>query len=82
MILTGCELQGIPEVSELEKGMDFRKIEYRKEVFMRFYKFQMGFLRGTYCVIFSFVSVFYFYFCLFFSVFLGDGDKLCDELKY
>ena len=44
MILTGCELQGIPEVSELEKGMDFRKIEYRKEVFMRFYKFQMGFL--------------------------------------
>ena len=38
-LIRACVLKGIPEVSELEKGMDFRKIEYRREVFFRFYKF-------------------------------------------
>lgn len=30
---------GCPEISELEYGMDFRKPEYRREVFLRFYEF-------------------------------------------
>ena len=34
-----CELMGIPEVQDLQFGMDFRKPEYRREVFMRFYEF-------------------------------------------
>ena len=38
-LIRACELKGIPEISKLEKGMDFRKIEYRREVFFRFYKF-------------------------------------------
>jgi Alpha-glutamyl/putrescinyl thymine pyrophosphorylase clade 2 len=36
-----CELNGIPEVSRLEAGMDFRKPEYRREVFLRFYEWSL-----------------------------------------
>ena len=39
MIQTYCEMHGIPEVHTLEKGMDLRKPEYRKEFFFRFYEF-------------------------------------------
>lgn len=39
MIQTYCELHGIPEVKTLEKGIDLRKPEYRKEFFFRFYEF-------------------------------------------
>lgn len=36
-----CELNGLTEVQELEAGMDFRKPEYRREVFLRFYQFHL-----------------------------------------
>ena len=36
-----CQQLGIEEVSELERGMDFRKPEYRREVFLRFYEFHL-----------------------------------------
>jgi len=36
-----CELMGIPEVPQLEAGMDFRKPEYRREVFLRFYEWSL-----------------------------------------
>jgi hypothetical protein len=37
----GCALQGLSEISDLQIGMDFRKIEYRREVFLRFYEFHL-----------------------------------------
>jgi hypothetical protein len=33
-----CEIENMPEVKDLKKGMDFRKPEYRREVFLRFYE--------------------------------------------
>jgi hypothetical protein len=36
-----CKLSKIKQVSELIQGMDFRKPEYRKEVFLRFYEFHL-----------------------------------------
>jgi hypothetical protein len=33
-----CDLEGIKEVQDLEYGMDFRRPEYRREVFLRFYE--------------------------------------------
>jgi hypothetical protein len=36
-----CELMEIDEVSDLEPGMDFRRPEYRREVFLRFYGFHL-----------------------------------------
>jgi hypothetical protein len=36
-----CELNGVPEVSRLEVGMDFRKPEYRRETFLRFYEWSL-----------------------------------------
>ena len=38
-----CELNGIKEIKRLEKGMDFRKPEYRREVFLRFYEFHLAY---------------------------------------
>jgi Alpha-glutamyl/putrescinyl thymine pyrophosphorylase clade 2 len=35
------ELHNIPEVSNLELGMDFRLPQYRREVFLRFYEFHL-----------------------------------------
>lgn len=36
-----CELNDLKEYSELEYGLDFRKPEFRKEVFLRFYEFHL-----------------------------------------
>ncbi len=36
-----CQLADIPEVSDLEVGMDFRLPQYRREVFMLFYEFHL-----------------------------------------
>lgn len=36
-----CEIEGIEEVSNLEPGMDFRKPQYRREVWLRFYEFHL-----------------------------------------
>jgi hypothetical protein len=36
-----CELNNIQEVKDLSYGMDFRKPEYRREVFLRFYEFSL-----------------------------------------
>ena len=37
----GCELLGITERRDLACGMDFRKPEFRREVFLRFYEFHL-----------------------------------------
>lgn len=36
-----CELNNVEPISELKPGMDFRKPEYRREVFLRFYEFHL-----------------------------------------
>src|SRR3990167_8881705 len=36
-----CELEGVKEVEILSKGLDFRKPEYRRGVFKRFYDFHI-----------------------------------------
>lgn len=36
-----CDLMKIDEVQDLEYGMDFRRPEYRREVFLRFYEFHL-----------------------------------------
>jgi hypothetical protein len=36
-----CDLAGMPEIQDLGAGMDFRKPEYRREVFLRFYEFHL-----------------------------------------
>lgn len=36
-----CELNKIPEIKDLKKGMDFRGPAYRREVFLRFYEFHL-----------------------------------------
>ena len=36
-----CEIKGINEISDLEVGMDFRHPKFRREVFLRFYEFQL-----------------------------------------
>lgn len=38
---SACEILGLKETSKLEKGMDFREYEYRREVFLRFYEFHL-----------------------------------------
>ena len=38
---TWCNLNKVNEVTDLEKGMDFRLPKYRREVFMRFYEFHL-----------------------------------------
>ena len=38
---TWCNLNKVTEVTDLKKGMDFRKPIYRREVFMRFYEFHL-----------------------------------------
>ena len=41
MIGRYCELNGLEEVKELSYGLDFRKPQYRREVFLRFYEFHL-----------------------------------------
>ncbi len=38
---SACQILGIEEVQDLKGGMDFRKPEYRREVFLRFYAFHL-----------------------------------------
>lgn len=33
-----CDILSVPEVQDLQEGMDFRRPEYRREVFLRFYE--------------------------------------------
>jgi hypothetical protein len=47
-----CELMGVPEVQDLQAGMDFRKPEYRREVFLRFYEFHLKYRAHPGCVCF------------------------------
>lgn len=49
-----CTINNLKEVSELHAGMDFRKPEYRREVFLRFYGFHLkykAFPGGVYYLI-------------------------------
>ena len=43
MIKSFCEIHNLPEVRTLKKGMDFRKPEYRRELFSRFYEFHTSY---------------------------------------
>jgi Alpha-glutamyl/putrescinyl thymine pyrophosphorylase clade 2 len=36
-----CDLAGMPEIQDLRAGMDFRKPQCRREVFLRFYEFHL-----------------------------------------
>lgn len=54
----GCHLLGIPEISELEPGLDFRKIEYRREVFLRFYEFHTKYNAHPGAVYYAFPYIF------------------------
>lgn len=45
-----CEINGIEEVKDLEPGMDFRRPEYRREVFHRFYSFHLKYRSHPGCV--------------------------------
>jgi hypothetical protein len=47
-----CELMGIPEVKDLQERMDFRRPEYRREVFLRFYEFHSKYRAHPGCVYF------------------------------
>lgn len=47
-----CELMGAPEVQDLQAGMDFRKPEHRREVFLRFYEFHLKYRAHPGCVYF------------------------------
>lgn len=47
-----CELMGAPEVQDLQVGMDFRKPEHRREVFLRFYEFHLKYRAHPGCVYF------------------------------
>ena len=35
------DLNNMPEIAELESGLDFRQPQYRREVFLRFYKYHL-----------------------------------------
>src|SRR6056300_809426 len=41
MIGRYSEINNVPEVMQLKKGMDFRLPQYRREVFLRFYEFHL-----------------------------------------
>ena len=47
-----CHLAGIPEVQDLQVGMDFRRPEFRREVFLRFYEFHLQYRAHPGCVYF------------------------------
>lgn len=49
-----CELNNITPVSNLVKGLDFRKPEYRRETFMRFYEFHLKYRAHPGAVYFMF----------------------------
>jgi hypothetical protein len=47
-----CELLGVPEVQDLQVGMDVRKPEHRREVFLHFYEFHLKYRAHPGCVYF------------------------------
>lgn len=49
-----CQLNQLTEVSDLKPGMDFRKPEYRREVFHRFYEFHLKYAAHPGCVYYLF----------------------------
>lgn len=53
-----CDINSINEVSELEIGMDFRKPEFRREVFLRFYEFHLKYHGHAGAVYYAFPHIF------------------------
>lgn len=47
-----CDLLGLDEVQDLEAGQDFRRPEFRREVFLRFYEFHLKYRAHPGCVYF------------------------------
>jgi len=58
MLQSYCELHGLEPISKFEKGMDFRKPEYRREVFFRFYEFHLKYKSHPGGVYFLFPYIF------------------------
>lgn len=56
-----CEIMEINDISNLEIGMDFRKPEYRREVFLRFYQFHTKYNSHPGAVYYAFPYLFEYY---------------------
>ena len=53
-----CNINGIQEVKELKMGMDFRKHEFRREVFLRFYEFHLKYKAHAGAIYYVFPFIF------------------------
>ena len=53
-----CDINSQKEVAELELGMDFRRPEFRREVFLRFYEFHLKFRGHAGAVYYAFPHIF------------------------
>ena len=53
-----CELEGLREVKTLKAGMDFRRPEYRREVWLRFYEFHLKYRSHPGAVYYAFPYLF------------------------
>ena len=53
-----CHLNGVQEVTDLQIGMDFRKPEYRREVFLRFYEFHLKYKAHAGAIYYTFPFIF------------------------
>jgi hypothetical protein len=53
-----CELNGLPEISDLRPGLDFRNPQYRREVFLRFYEFHLKYRAHAGAVYYAFPYLF------------------------
>lgn len=53
-----CELKGISEEKDLKIGMDFRNPRFRREVFLRFYEFQLKYKAHPGAVYYVFPELF------------------------
>ena len=58
MIGRYCDLNNIKEISDLSTGLDFRKPEYRREVFLRFYEYHTKHKGHAGAVYYSFPYIF------------------------
>lgn len=53
-----CELKNIPEIKDLKSGMNFRRPEYRREVFLRFYEFHLKYKAHAGAIYYAFPYIF------------------------
>lgn len=53
-----CQINGIKEVKDLDIGMDFRRPEFRREVFLRFYEFHLKYSAHAGAIYYIFPFIF------------------------